>query len=403
MPKAGCSLTEARQLALEAQGLARPLPRGNPDKRVDDTLHKLGAVQLDTISVLARSHELVNYARLGPVGRAAIERTYWSRGATFEYWSHAACILPIEAYPDFAFRMRHHRSRNQRWNVDARELRRIRSVLAAEGPTTTQGLGGARRTPGWWDWSDAKVAVEWLLATGEVVVTRREGWRRVYDLASRVITTPPRPDWVDTDGVFGPSDAACIRALVRDSVRTLGVGTLDDVRDVHRLRVAEAQAALRECLEAGEVVEVTVRDWDVPAYADPAVIGRARRRNTSVTTLLSPFDSLVWHRPRLEQIFGLRHRIEAYTPAAKRVYGYFAMPLLHEGRIIALVDPGREASTLVAKRVSPLVDELPMEGVALALANAARWVDAERVRVDVAPTARMQRDLSSAANRLLDA
>ncbi len=150
-------------------------------------LRALGAVQLDTISVLARSHELVAYARLGPVGRARIEDAYWG-GEAFEYWSHAASILPQTEWPWFAFRRRRMRERQRRWHAVHRPaVDAVREQLASDGALTTKDLGGAKASAEWWDWSEAKIAVEWLLDVGEVVCVERRGWRRVYDLAERAI------------------------------------------------------------------------------------------------------------------------------------------------------------------------------------------------------------------------
>ena len=148
-------------------------------------LSRVGGVQLDTISVLARSHELVAYARLGPVGRAKVERAYWHsrKPAAFEYWSHAACVLPIEEWPYYSFRRRAFRARGLRWQRSHPEVcEQVLARIRAEGPLTATELGGAKRGGPWWDWSDTKIAVEWLLDTGDVICARRTGWRRVYDL-----------------------------------------------------------------------------------------------------------------------------------------------------------------------------------------------------------------------------
>ena len=177
---------EARLMTLNAQGFIGTQARAGG---VPAMLRRLGAVQLDTISVLARSHELVAYARLGAIPRTKIERAYWHprRPASFEYWSHAACVLPLEEWPFYAFRRRAFARRGLRWHqshpeVCARVLARIR----AEGPLTATELGGAKNGSAWWDWSDTKIAVEWLLDTGAVICVRRAGWRRVYDLPDSV-------------------------------------------------------------------------------------------------------------------------------------------------------------------------------------------------------------------------
>lgn len=406
MARSKLTLHQARYVALRAQGLHK-----RQTSTVPAMLERLGAVQLDTISVLARSHELVPYARLGAVGREAVEAAYWGHGRTFEYWSHAACILPVSVFPYFAFRRRALAPKRERWGASHQAIDAVRSALRDNGPQTATELGGARRSSGWWEWSDAKNAVEWMLAVGEVVVTDRRSWKRVYDLAERAIHTEPTSDWVDDRGVYGPTDADCTRHLLLASMRTLGIGTLDDIRDVHRLRgnigtdgaYADARLLQREfqaLLDDGSIVRTSVDGWTDDTFADPAALQRIAASTSSVTTLLSPFDSLIWHRPRLERLFDLRLRIEAYTPAAKRQYGYFAMPVLHDGSIIGLVDPGRERDVFVAKQIT--VFDGDEAGIALSLAEAARWVGSSSIRVDRAPSAaagkRMQRMANAALN-----
>ena len=366
------SRDEARRLALAAQGLL-----GAPDRRggAPALLRRLGAVQLDTIATLARSHELVPYSRLGPVGRDAVEAAYWGEPPrAFEYWSHAACILPLESWPLFAFRRREHRA-GQRWGERAPVAARAEVLrrLAAEGPLTVSELGGASRGGEWWDRTPVKVAVEDLLDMGEVVCTRRVGWRRVYDLAERAIPA----ELLDRD----PGDEECRRELVRAAAARLGVATVGDLAEHHRLRRAEVDAALPD----SGLVPVTVRGWGEPAWADPrllAELGAGRLRGRHRTTLLSPFDSLVWDRARTERVFGFVHRLEAYVPSHKRVHGYFVMPLLAGGRLAGRVDPAREGTTLVVRRVSAAARAV--EALAVALREAAAWVGCDSVRVEVA-------------------
>ncbi|BAJ28725.1 MULTISPECIES: crosslink repair DNA glycosylase YcaQ family protein [Kitasatospora] len=366
-PVARITADHARRLALRAQGLL-----GSPDRRAGaaGVLRQLGAVQLDTISVLARSHELVPYARLGAVGRRPVEQAYWGHGTAFEYWSHAACVLPMEDWPLFAFRRRAYRDKGRVWGhpISPGSYAEVIDRLRAEGPLTSTGLGGAKRTSEWWDWSDTKTAVERALAFGDVVVTERRGWKRVYDLAERAVPA----------GLFGrePSDAECLTALVARAGAALGVATRSDLQDYHRLKAAQLDAAL----PGSGLVPVEVEGWDAPAWADPAALAtepRGRHR----TALLSPFDSLIWDRARTERIFGMTHRLEAYTPKHKRVHGYFAMPLLAGGRLVGRVDPAREGTTLVARQVS-LDGPRHVPALAEALREAAGWTGCGAVRVE---------------------
>ncbi|MGW5399038.1 winged helix-turn-helix domain-containing protein [Streptomyces sp. NPDC003952] len=369
-PRPVLSLTadEARRIALRAQGFL-----GAPDRRggVRGVLRHLGAVQLDTISVLARSHELIPYARLGAVGRSAVEASYWTENHAFEYWSHAACILPIEEWPHFAFRRRERKARGHRWHVLADKDRSTKTVLdrlAAEGPLTSTELGGAKNGGEWFEWSETKIAVEWLLDIGEVVCTERRGWKRVYDLPERAVPSALLHDGLD--------DRECKRRLVALAGQSLGVGTRSDIADYHRLKNQDFDAVVED---AG-LVPVEVEGWGKPAWADPSALSplpRGRHR----TTLLSPFDSLVWERPRTERIFGFTHRLEAYVPKPQRIHGYFAMPLLAGGRLQGRVDPAREGTTLVARQLS-LTTPKAARPMAEALQEAATWVGCDTVRID---------------------
>ncbi|KUJ64835.1 cytoplasmic protein [Streptomyces albus subsp. albus] len=382
-PALSLSADEARRMALRAQGLL-----GAPDRKggVRGVLRHLGAVQLDTISVLARSHELVPYARLGAVGRGAVEQAYWPGDATpaaggaqgparpgptgFEYWSHAACVLPIEEWPHFAFRRRAYRSRPH-WHHELPDgaYESVIRQLRERGPLTATELGGAKNGGPWWDWSAAKVAVERALMYGEVVCTQRRGWKRVYDLAERAVPQDLLHDGMD--------DAECLRRLVRLAGRSLGVATRADLADYHRLKNEQVDSVIAD----SGLVPVEVAGWGKPAWADPEALATAAAAGRHRTTLLSPFDSLIWDRARTERIFGFTHRLEAYVPKPKRVYGYFAMPLLSGGRLLGRVDPARDGRTLVARQVS-LESAKAVRPMAQALREAAEWVGCDTVRIE---------------------
>jgi uncharacterized protein len=383
-PPAGSRLPltadDVRRLTLRAQGFL-----GGHGRRggVAGMLHRLGAVQLDTISVLARSHELVAYARLGPVPREKVEQAYWHprKPAAFEYWAHAACILPLEQWPTFAIRRRAFRARGVRWHkVPEYACAEVLTRLRAEGPLTATQLGGAKSGGEWWDWSDVKIAVEWLLDIGDVVCVRRTGWRRVYDLPERVVPA----EHLGTE----PSDEECLAKMAGIAARALGVVTQPDLIDFHRLQRLTGTGQTRtdqldKAAAAAGLVPVTLEGRG-PAgigWADPAAledVPRGRHR----TTLLSPFDSLVWDRKRTHRMFGFSHSLEAYVPAHKRVHGYFAMPLLAGGRLVGRVDPTRNGRTLVARRVS-LERASAAEPMAQALREAASWVGCDDVQLGV--------------------
>jgi uncharacterized protein len=412
------SADEVRRLTLYSQGfLGAAARRGG----VTGVLRRIGAVQLDTISVLARSHELVAYARLGPIGRDAVEAAYWpsphggltprmggsrppsplaspvppdwpaSRPKTFEYWAHAACILPIEDWPYYAWRRRAITARGQRWHqVSERACDEVLARLRAEGPLTATQLGGAKAGGPWWDWSEVKIAAEWLLDTGRAVCVRRVGWRRVYDLPERAVPAP----LLERD----PTDSECLAYLVGATARALGVATHPDLIEYQRLNGhglhIRGGAALDEAAEAAGLTPVTVPGAKKPlaAWADPAALGwlSGGGRGTHRTTLLSPFDSLIWDRKRTRRMFGYHHLFEPYVPKEKRERGYFTMPLLAGGQILGWVDPAREGKTLVARNLL-LEKPAAVAPMARALAEAAQWVGCSNVRIErTSPTAYVQ-------------
>ena len=353
-------------------------------------LRRVGGVQLDTISVLARSHELVAYARLGAVGRERVERAYWHPrvASAFEYWAHAACVLPIEEWPFYAFRRRAFLARGKRWHdnhpgVGAEVLARLRS----DGPLTATQLGGAKNGGAWWDWSQTKIAAEWLLDTGEAICVRRTGWRRVYDLPERVLPQ----ELLGND----PTDAECLIHLVRVSARALGVVTKADMSDYHRIanfgngRNPAGLTADDAAMAAG-LVPIAIdggRGASVRGWADPAVVaslsaadGRPQRSGRHRITLLSPFDSLIWDRKRTRRMFDFEHSLEAYVPREKRVHGYFTMPLLAGGRLVGRVDPARAGKTLIAHQLT-LDTQKAAEPMARALVEAAGWVGCDNVKI----------------------
>src|SRR5450432_1585705 len=360
---------DARRLALAAQQLV-----GVPDRRagVSGLVRSLGAVQLDTISVLARSHELVAYARLGAIGRPKIEAAYWSGGA-FEYWAHAACILPMSQWPLFAFRRRFYLARAKHWgDHSAPVAKAVLDRVRADGPMTATDLGGAKKTTTWWGWSDVKAAAEFLLASGQLTSTKRIGWRRVYDLPERAVPADLLHDDL--------SDDECMVGLIQRAASCLGVATTSDLADYFRLKKLD----VTRLLPRAGLTPVKVRGWDAAGWAPSDVLAAGLptgRHGRHRTTLLSPFDSLVWDRARTARIFGLDHRLEAYVPKELRQHGYFAMPVLAGGRIVARVDPARAGTTLIARHVTVMPQHATPAKVAAtagaigeALREAATWV-----------------------------
>ena len=386
---------EVRRATLFAQGfLGRDGRRGG----VAGVLRRVGAVQLDTISVLARSHELVAYARLGPVGREKVERAYWhpARPAAFEYWAHAACLLPLADWPYYAARRRGLAARGQRWHeVSQRACDEVLARLKSEGPLTATQLGGAKAGGPWWDWSEVKIAAEWLLDTGQAVCVRRIGWRRVYDLPERVIP----------DALFGkePSDDECLAYLVALSVRALGVATHADIGEYQRLNWYGPKPGTAENIDAAAtaagLTPVTIAGGKRPlrGWADPQALAwlDAGGRGTHRTTLLSPFDSLIWDRKRTLRMFGYQHVLEAYVPKEKRAHGYYTMPLLAGGQIVGRADPARDGKTLIARHVT-LDKPAAAVPMARALAEAASWVGCDTVHAERTSPTHLAQPLTAA-------
>ena len=393
---------DVRLLTLQAQGLIGTQARVGG---VPAMLRRLGAVQLDTISVLARSHELVAYARLGAISRSVIERAYWHprTANAFEYWSHAACVLPIEEWPYYSFRRRAFIARGMRWHQSHRSVcEEVLARLRSEGPLNATQLGGAKNGGAWWDWSDTKIAVEWLLDTGQVICARRAGWRRIYDLPERVLPA----ELLDPD----PSDAECLIHLTAAAARALGVVTKSDLTDYQRLsnfgsgRNAARLSADEAAVAAGLIpVRIESRDGHTqPAWADPAAVEGLSRPGARLVksgrhrvTLLSPFDSLIWDRKRTKRMFGFNHSIEAYVPQAKRVHGYYSMPLLAGGKLVGRVDPARAGKTLIARQLT-LDTPRAAEPMARALIEAAKWVACDNIKLERVEPAGLESRLRSA-------
>ncbi|MGD1012524.1 MAG: crosslink repair DNA glycosylase YcaQ family protein [Acidimicrobiales bacterium] len=368
-PEVCLSAREARRIALAAQGLLGPRITGGPAAM----LARVRAVQLDTISVLARSHELVAFARLGPLERQRIDRSYWGPSSeTFEYWSHAACILPLEDWPAYGFKRRASLERGRRWHhledVD-KSCAYVRDRLRAEGPLSAKQLGGAKKGGPWWDWSETKIAAEWLLDIGELACRQRKGFQRVYDLAERAIPSA----LLEAE----PDDETCWARLVESAGAALGVATTSDLAAYHGLSRHHVDLVI----ERTSLVPATVEGWNQAAYVSVMAMGALDRRMRGRSLLVSPFDSLTWYRERTERVFGFRHRLEAYVPKEKRLHGYFSMPILGGDHLVGLVDPGRRGDTLVAKHVS-LDTKNAAAHAGSALVQAASWVGAETIAVE---------------------
>jgi uncharacterized protein YcaQ len=377
-------------MALAAQGFTHADRTAKVSwARMAPMIRKFNLLQIDSVNVIARAHTLPGFSRLGAYETTDLEALAYGgrKRRLFEYWGHEASLLPVSLQPLLRWRMaraasglgiytglaRFGRERPELIEKVAREVE-VRGPLAASelsGRATGKGAGG------WWGWSDSKRAIEWLFWAGRVTTfTRRGAFERVYDLTERVL---PRAI-IDAPT---PSDADAQRALLRRSAAALGIATERCLRDYYRLNVADARARLADLVEAGELLPVTVRGWERPAF----LWHKARLpRRIGASALLAPFDPLIWQRERTEELFGARVRLEIYTPAHKRQHGYYVLPFLLGERIVARLDlkADRQAGTLavLASHGEPdVAPESIIAPLAAELALMARWLGLPRIRI----------------------
>jgi uncharacterized protein YcaQ len=393
------SLAQARRIAVAAQGLGGPRPAGVPSVRhLQRVIDTIGVLQIDSVNVLSRSHYLPVFSRLGGYPRELLDRaTQVHPRRVVEYWAHEASFVPPATHRLLRFRMA--RAHEEAWGGMARAAREgtalalaIRDEVGRRGPLTAQQiervLGQARpreRTEWGWNWSETKRVVEFLFWAGEISSAgRTQQFERRYAMPARVlppdVLAAPDPD---------PDDA--VRDLIAIAARASGVATFGRLRDYFRLRLGEARQAVAELVEAGELLPVQVQGWDRPGYLHAAA--RLPRR-LDARALLSPFDSLIWYRDQTEALFRFRYRLEIYTPAAKRVHGYYVLPFLLGDRLVARVDLKADRAGDGVLRVQAAWAETDtgpgtpehsdmVEQLAAELHDLARWLGL--AEVDVAP------------------
>ena len=383
------TLKQARRLALSAQGFdGRSSPASVQPARLNRLIERLGVVQIDSVNALVRSHYLPLFSRLGHYNPDLLDQAAWSQGrrrTLFEYWGHEASLLPMSMYPLMRWRM-NRASRGEgiyqqlaRFGHERRDvIRRVLASVQEQGAIGAGSLSTRQEKAGpWWDWSVEKHALEWLFAAGEVTVAGRRGFERLYDLPERVL-----PAAVLQQAL--PDEAQAQRGLLLHAADALGVATEKDLRDYFRLAPADCRGRLAELEEAGDLWRCQVQGWKQPAWCRPTV---KIPRKVTASALLSPFDSLVWERSRTERLFDFRYRLEIYTPADKRVYGYYVLPFLHNERIAARVDLraeralGRLAVHAVHEE-EPGLDEEGIQALAINLRRMADWLGLARVQLN---------------------
>jgi uncharacterized protein len=386
---------EARRIALRAQGLDSPQrPRQVNATSMRRAIGRLGLLQIDSVNVLVRAHYMPLFSRLGAYDRGLLDAmALASSKAFFEYWGHEASLLPIELQPLLRWRMARALRGQGIWRQlepFAGERRSEADTLLArierEGALAASDVAGSRAAKGMWVWSSAKHALEWLFWAGLVASTHRRGsFERVYNLPERVlpgaILRRPTPDGVDAR-----------RGLLARAAKALGVATAHDLRDYFRIAPSDARLPMQQLVEDGILVPVRVRGWRQEAYLHKDA-GPGRRHGGAA--LLSPFDPLVWHRPRTERLFGFRYRLEIYTPAHRREHGYYVLPFLMDGGLVARVDlkADRKAGVLIVLQAH-LETTAPadtMERLLGALQSTASWLNLSSVVLSPAASSNIRK------------
>ncbi|MCD6072133.1 MAG: cytoplasmic protein [Microvirga sp.] len=369
------TLAQARRIALAAQGLHEGRPAAATRRHVSRALQRSHLLQIDSVNVLVRAHYMPLFSRLGAYDRGLLEKTAYhpKKREAFEYWGHEASLIRLDLQPLFRWRMER-AARGEgtygglaRFGREKRAfIEEVRREIEARGPIGAGELSiGGKGQGSWWGWSDGKRALEWLFWAGQVTTATRRGFERLYDLPERVL--PP-----DILNVPTPSAEEAQRELLRLSIQALGIASERCLRDYFRLEpqdakaripelveAGDAKARIPELVEAGDLIPVMVEDWG-PVYLDPQA---KIPRRVEARALVSPFDPIVWERTRTERLFDFRYRIEIYTPAEKREFGYYCLPFVLGERIVARVDlkADRAAGNLIVHSVHPEASVVPEE------------------------------------------
>jgi uncharacterized protein len=380
---------QARRVAVAAQGFTEPKPAGPITRaHLKRLISRIQVLQLDSVSVAVRAHYAPVFSRLGPYDRDVLDRAAWgprSMRLLAEYWAHEAALMAVDDWPLLRWRMRQYR--NGRWGshivkANLQLADKIVAAVAELGPSTAgqieEHLAAEPRGPKgtWWgSRSDTKWVAEALFASGVLTTATRVGFARHYDLVERVLPSAVLARQVDDD--------EAVRELTLRAAAALGVGTEADIRDYFRLSAQQVKPAIADLVAAGEIERVNVEGWSAPAYLRT---GRTVPRLDRGTALLCPFDPLIFFRPRVARLFGFHYRIEIYTPAAKRQYGYYVWPLLLDGHLVARVDLKADRAANALRVVGAFGEpDTPRARVAAALAgeleSLASWLGLDGVTV----------------------
>jgi uncharacterized protein len=389
MSRNSLSLSEARSIVLHAQGFDLRIPNRVTSRHIAAVTNRIGMLQIDSVNVLVRAHYFPLFSRLGPYPSRLLDSASYSgkRRKLFEYWGHEASLLPIETYRFLRWRMERARNFVGTWRSVARLARNrpevvkeVLEIVAGHGPASAGEIERhlaterPRETGGWWGWTEAKTALEWLFWCGAVTTAVRRNFERLYDLTERVI-----PGMILNAPIPSLQDAQ--RELVRIAARSLGLATELDLRDYFRLRPDEAKARIAELVEAGELIPVTVDHWKAYFHREAKI-----PRSMEAQALISPFDPLIWERKRVERLFQFNYRIGIYTPAHKREHGYYVLPFLLGDRLVARVDlKANRKDRRLEVLASHAEEEVDRAKVAEALGNElgslASWLSLDQVSV----------------------
>ncbi|HKX33472.1 MAG TPA: crosslink repair DNA glycosylase YcaQ family protein [Blastocatellia bacterium] len=343
------SLPEARRVAVSSQGFG-PRPSKPSIGHLRKLAARLYALQIDSVNVLVRAHYLPAFARLGPYPTDALDSLAYSRRELFEYWGHAACLMPISLYPIVRYRMERHAERMREYlrSEQGAYMAKVHAEVTERGPLAAAELSApGKRSGNWWNWGVGKMALEQLYDAGLIAIAGRRGFERLYDLTERVI---PR---AVLEAPVPPREEA-MKQLICFGAKACGVGTFGDLTDYFRTdgwhdRMAPgpwgerqkgrakpvAKRLVSELVEEGRLLAAHVEGWREPAYLPP---GTRIPKDVDARAFVTPFDSLVWDRSRLERLFGMKYTIELYVPAPKRVYGYYVCPFLLGDTLVARCD-----------------------------------------------------------------
>ena len=383
---------EARRASIAAQGLAAPRPAGTPNVgHLRRAVRTMGILQIDSVNVVERAHQLTLFSRLGPYDSDLLWRALEKRHL-FEYWARMASFSPIEDFPLFRHRMERHAQKTGDWTkaLNAKAPGYVEAVytqVAERGPLTVADLDepGERAGP-WWGWADGKIALERLFASGRVAVAFRRNFTRYYDIVERVI---PKEFLAAS---VTPEEAR--KRLILQAAKALGVGTARDLSDYYWIRAAEATPAISSLVAEGSLVQVEVEGWTKPAYL---YAGTPIPRTINARALINPFDPLMWNRERIERLHGFYYRVEIYVPQPKRIHGYYVFPFLLDDDFVARVDLKADRKAGVLRVLGAFAEDgaKPLRvsrELAIELGEMARWLGLKEIAVspngDLAPQLR---------------